>query len=912
VRPEYAGRAGGTIAGVKKVLAVVFAVAAVVVAIVWWRGRGGEPPRPAPSATVGSAGATLAGPGAPAPAAPLTGRVEGTVVGADGQPVPGATVAVVDRGPPRAVEPDGRFVVPDLEAGTYAVVAAAPGHLPARADAVEVAAGAAARVALTLTVGGHSVTGVVSDASGGPIEGATVTAARREALGAGDMIAATLTDRDGRYRLTLAPGSYVVSGEREDYVRATADLEVADLDRTLDLRLVPAGVVEGVVKDVASGAPVAGAKVEASAARPGRFGGGRRSRPVTTDAGGRFRLTGLTPGAIALSARVDADGRQSPEPTEVLLGIGEQVTGVELWVEAAPYLAGRVVDADGRPIADANVMAMGGTSGESTQTDPDGRFRVLGLDPGAYQVFASHPRYASAPPRRIELADRSVTDLELRLTASPRVVGRVEPPTEAAITVDPDRDPAGFEPTMWTAIDQRSRPDGSFEVTPITAGAHTIAAKATDGRRGQATVVVPAQGDATVVIRLEDGGSIAGTVRDQQGQAVVGAAVIIRKTSGAVLRRMIVNGVETSADRAITDRAGAYLMRGLEAGRYELAVLDERGGALTLRGRAAPTVRLADREAKRGVDLTVEVDDGVIRGVVTGADGAPKADAWVTAVMRLDALVPAPRAGDDDGPGETSTTSVMVVTGDTEGGPFGATAPVLTDDQGRFELRGLRRGRYDVVAEADRGALRARTVDVATGTTIAIRLTGLGALTGVVTTPTGPAADYTVELDGPTTHRQRVRAADGRFRIDRLEPGTYQIAVNGPSGSGQATATVAVGSPAEVAIAVVANGRVTGRLLTADGAPVANVSVLAMPGKLDGHGSFTMDGPPETTDAAGRFSLIAAPGVYSLLALRPDASPRTDIAFTIVAGQTVELGDVHLPATPPPPPEPSPPSPPSP
>jgi hypothetical protein len=111
VRPEYAGRAGGTIAGVKKVLAVVFAVAAVVVAIVWWRGRGGEPPRPAPSATVGSAGATLAGPGAPAPAAPLTGRVEGTVVGADGQPVPGATVAVVDRGPPRAVEPDGRFVV---------------------------------------------------------------------------------------------------------------------------------------------------------------------------------------------------------------------------------------------------------------------------------------------------------------------------------------------------------------------------------------------------------------------------------------------------------------------------------------------------------------------------------------------------------------------------------------------------------------------------------------------------------------------------------------------------------------------------------------------------------------------------------------------------------------------------------
>jgi protocatechuate 3,4-dioxygenase beta subunit len=101
------------------------------------------------------------------------------------------------------------------------------------------------------------------------------------------MIAATLTDRDGRYRLTLAPGSYVVSGEREDYVRATADLEVADLDRTLDLRLVPAGVVEGIVKDVASGAPVAGAKVEASAARPGASAAGAAAgRSPPTPAGG--------------------------------------------------------------------------------------------------------------------------------------------------------------------------------------------------------------------------------------------------------------------------------------------------------------------------------------------------------------------------------------------------------------------------------------------------------------------------------------------------------------------------------------------------------------------------------------------------------------------------------------------------
>ena len=114
-----------------------------------------------------------------------------------------------------------------------------------------VRAGEATRVDVTLSPGGTAVVGTISDAIGGPIEGAVVSAARRRGpLDQGQTSAATLTDRDGRYRLSLPPGSYGVAAEHDDYLRAATTIELAAAELTVDLRLVPGGVIEGVVKDV--------------------------------------------------------------------------------------------------------------------------------------------------------------------------------------------------------------------------------------------------------------------------------------------------------------------------------------------------------------------------------------------------------------------------------------------------------------------------------------------------------------------------------------------------------------------------------------------------------------------------------------------------------------------------------------
>lgn len=907
----------------KRALVVVLGIVVVVAGVWWWKGRG-KSANQAPPAASAPAGSAAAGAGsAPGAAASAPARLEGRVTGPGGGAVAGVVVQVGGGpGEPTAIaaRPDGTFAFDALEPGTYVVVAGAPGHLPQRATGVEVRAGATARVDLALAAGGTVVRGTVTDASAGPIEGATVTARIRQGWsGASSATAAALTDGEGRYALSLAPGPYQIAASHPEYVGASASLEVGTAEATLDLQLVPGGALEGVVKDVATRALVPGATVIVERDRAGGWNEGRARVETKAGADGRFRVGGLVPGTLAVRAEVD-DGRESPEPVVVSLGIAEQTAGLEVWVRAAPYLAGKVVDEAGAPVADAAVMAMGPTNVFTTFSEADGRFRFLGLPRGTWQLTASSKRHDAGKVIPVKLADTAVTDIVITVKAAPSVIGKVEPPGPAEVSLERDVDgammwgPGGLTDSARTTAGD----DGRFELTPMEAGTRTVVAKAADGRRGKATVEVPATGSVEVVIRLEDRGSIAGKVSDQRGAPVPGAAVMMKRVSGGSRRTVIVNGVDQLADRARTAADGSFVQRGLEPGSYELTVVDERGGRLRFAGaagkdRAPVTVALADGEQRRGVALTVELDDGVIRGVVKNADGTPRADAWVTAALRPDELLAAARPPGD---GDNEISTQIIVTDDGSG--VGGTTPVVTDDQGRFELRGLRRGVYDVAAEADRGALRGRTEQVATGTATTVTLAGLSKLTGTVTAGGAPVVDFTVEILQPphgAGRRQRsFQDAGGRFGFERLDPGTYKVRVTSAAGDGTAEVVVEPGKDATVTVAVVASAIVRGRVVGADGKPVAGRPILSMPA-IEGHGAFTVDGPPNTTDADGRFELPVEPGKRELLVLGA-GSPRTGKVFEVVAGQELDLGTITLPGpkgvpapSAPPAPAPAPPAP---
>lgn len=58
-------------------------------------------------------------------------------------------------------------------------------------------------------------------------------------------------------------------------------------------------------------------------------------------------------------------------------------------------ITGRVVNESGQPLAGVNVAASrsGGVPGQRTSTDSEGYFKLQGLDPGLYRIFASSPGY---------------------------------------------------------------------------------------------------------------------------------------------------------------------------------------------------------------------------------------------------------------------------------------------------------------------------------------------------------------------------------------------------------------------------------------------------------------------------------------------------------------------------------------
>src|SRR6185503_4813519 len=172
-------------------------------------------------------------------------------------------------------------------------------------------------------------------------------------------------------------------------------IEVGAAGATLDFALVPGGVIEGVVLDDRSKQPVPNARVVARLDSPSIMMAEGAARFATAAGDGRFRISGLRPGAYELQAR--AEGRRTKTPTQVGIGVAEQVTDVTLLVGKAPTIRGTVVDDANAPIGGATVNAMGDFS-EDAKADAKGAFVLDGLPPGSHMLFASAETHVIAAP----------------------------------------------------------------------------------------------------------------------------------------------------------------------------------------------------------------------------------------------------------------------------------------------------------------------------------------------------------------------------------------------------------------------------------------------------------------------------------------------------------------------------------
>jgi hypothetical protein len=383
---------------------------------------------------------------------------------------------------------------------------------------------------------------------------------------------------------------------------------------------------------------------------------------------------------------------------------------------------------------------------------------------------------------------------------------------------------------------------------------------------------------------------------------VAQASVSLRRVrqAGVPDLRLTVNGREMGTDMGTTTEDGRFEIGGVAAGDYEVSVVDRYGEPLPVRGSAKAkqgTAALAVVVGKDvdGFDLVVDAPDGVIRGTVRTADGEPVPDAWVQAAMVPERMRPEP-SPDEDGPAERREMR-MIVDG-IDGGGAGANArpPVLTDDEGRFAITGLRDADYELVAEAGGGGRRASTI-ARPGAEVKLELAELGAIEGTVTLDGKPAPRFAARVEGPTSRATRVRDAGGHFEIEGLDPGSYRLVIDTPDGSGSAEVTVEPGRTATRDVALERFVKVSGRVLDRDGAPVKGAVILLGEGDGEtGRVTIEQDGSEEqhTTDAEGRFEVSCAAGPRVLLATSPESpAPLVVHFFVAQPGQDVDLGDLH-------------------
>lgn len=871
-------------------LSIVAIACAAAIGVVLYMKRGSESPRTAspPQADRGSGALAIAP--APKHAEPATLIV--TVKGETG-PLSGATVRLErERGEVETAKTgaDGIARAQGLEPGTWRISASAGGHEPAALRPRELRAGETVEVELVLAPGGRTLTGIVTDA-GGPIGGARIDATK---LGSGarpsDAVASTLTGPDGRYTLTVPQGQLLVAASEPSYAPQSRIVEVGPAGATADFQLVPGGVIEGIVLDERTREPASGALVTARRDSPAMLLGERARHVATTGADGRFRFTGLRPGAYELAAH--ASGRASRATTVVGIGVAEQVTDIEILLGNAPVIRGVVVDDSGAPAPGVGVIAFSGPGSSARATaDDQGAFVIEGLAPGKYMLVGRGGTFLSAGATRVELAARDVDGVKVHVERGVRIAGHVEPRQvcEVQLVLDGQTMRPGQMPTLLAPI--ATGDDGAFELGPVQPGHYQVSARCPSGEQGTKQVEASAA-SADIVVEVRPGASIAGKVVDGAGQPVAGVTVMAAATNGAE-RTTIINGVVASGIQGVTTASGAFELRGLAAGSYRLRVLD--------RGRPLPMtkqveVSVGPAEQKTGVTLVVERPDGVIRGVVTGPDGKPLADAWVSLHQELHDMLGDVEREPRGGP----RMLVVEATDDGALAGTGGIAPALTDEHGRFEIRNLPRVPWTVVAEAQAGKLRGRAPRVVPDADITIQALGLTELAGKVVAPEGLPATFHVELDGPTRAQRSFASPDGSFSFARVDPGRYEVTVTSSAGNGKATVEVIAGQTAHVEIPLAANAIVVGKLVDDAGQPAGGLPLVVIPDDGSEQLRVSVQGPPQTSQSDGTFRLEVKAGPSALLVLAPP-QPITKRGLSLEPGKTLDVGTITVTAPPPPP-----------
>ncbi|MBL8694421.1 MAG: carboxypeptidase regulatory-like domain-containing protein [Planctomycetes bacterium] len=400
-------------------------------------------------------------------------------------------------------------------------------------------------------------------------------------------------------------------------------------------------------------------------------------REVATDGSGAFKFENVAPGQHRM--RIKAAGYGSRE-LGALAVADEETQRQDVFLKPGMSISGRVVDTQGAGVAKARVTATtGGISGSFGEelTNDLGEFVLRDLEDGRYYIRGEADGYGAGSAEGQPIAAGSV-EIVVQLAARSAVQGIVRekasgnPVRQFSVTVKRALPNATFYPTEMGPLPFKSN-DGSFTVQGLDATFEHILEVSAEGYASALSErfsVQVAQVTRGIEVMLTFGGTISGRVVDaRDNKPVAGAVVKIKPNTWqdmsalpGFLGQLVEQVNQRSSERsATTDAEGGFTIKHVDEGISQVVVTHPQFVALMQKD-------VASVEAKTTDVGTLKLTTGAaLKGVVYGADGAPAANAEVTA--RATAIIP--------GRGMVQRT-------------------VRTDAQGRYVFRGLPSGDYFV------------------------------------------------------------------------------------------------------------------------------------------------------------------------------------------------------------------------
>jgi len=706
-------------------------------------------------------------------------------------------------------------------------------------------------------VGAVTVSGRVLRNDGSPASDAEVSVASNKTLFGYNRYNAA--KGDGTFKVEVTPLSSVTLMARApgETMTWTDPITVEEQDiADVEIRFEPGCWVSGVVLNDAD-APVDSAVLICWARVPTDAQLEEIVQLDVPESGenGQFRMGPLPAGRLWFWAQKAGYADSTQE--DMTLGAGENRSDVRLVLRESVWLAGRVVDSEGNPVADARVLANAGSNSHgATQTDESGHFRIEGLARATHRIMVTHPEKGNktlrdvVPPREdvnIVLGD------EQGITFVGTVVDAATKEPVGNFQAKVDQVP--FVPDSHAVLDT-ARPgrftvsnldkDHSMRVTVTAAGCAPVESEwyrfTANDRVVERTFEVGAVG--TIVGRV---------VMKQSGEAAAGASVVVKSASSEVGLRFSQTAVSTQ-----TDAEGGFVFEKAPAGAQFLTISTE-----------PPAVALT---RKFQLDPGEREDLGTLE---LGGDGA----VIEGRVVRFGGIFGVPNS------------QIQLSEFD-----LGLKKSATTGSAGEFRFEDLPNGHYLVKSETHD---LSRWVEVGPGEHARVELILGGAtIRGQVLRAGAPVSVQAV-LRGRSTQETRQHQTDGegRFEFTDVTPGGWSVHAFEQGGQFVFESVDIEGTETKEVVLRFPSGEIHGRVVDSGDSPVGGAEVaIQRVGSIEGEApGYNPARRPAKTGEDGEFRFTdLAEGRYTATAQKTGAGldRQEDIALPDGGVQelTLQLG----------------------